>query len=130
MLVIIEFILYLGILAYHFSSAYVLVVIITVSSYSLFTVKTSGWRTKQGIKSALDKISNDRATMAIAQRLSTATDTDEIIILNGGEIKERGTDAHLLAQNGLWANMWTRQWAKPDAELKLQALNDEDTARN
>ena len=84
-------------------------------------------RTEQGIKSALDKIAKDRTTVVIAHRLSTVTDADEIIVLDGGEIKERGTHANLLTRNGLYADMWTRQREKSDAELKLQALNNEET---
>jgi ABC-type multidrug transport system fused ATPase/permease subunit len=68
--------------------------------------------------------------VVIAHRLSTVTDADEIIVLDGGEIKERGTHAYLLAQHGLYATMWARQQAVSDAELRLQALNDEDTAAN
>ena len=83
-------------------------------------------RTEQGIKSALDKIANDRTTVVIAHRLSTVTDADEIIVLDGGEIKERGTHANLLTRNGIYADMWTRQREKSDAELKLQALNNEE----
>ena len=84
-------------------------------------------RTEQGIKSALDKIAQDRTTVVIAHRLSTVTDADEIIVLDSGEIKERGTHTYLLAQNGLYATMWARQQALTDAKLRLQALNDEDT---
>ncbi|GIR94260.1 MAG: hypothetical protein CM15mP95_2800 [Alphaproteobacteria bacterium] len=51
----------------------------------------------------------------------------KLLFWNGGEIKERGTHTHLLTQNGLYADMWTRQLEKSDAELKLQALNDEVT---
>ena len=83
-------------------------------------------RTEQGIKSALDKIAKDRTTVVIAHRLSTVTDADEIIVLDGGEIKERGTHANLLTRNGLYADMWTRQREKSDAELKLRALNNEE----
>ena len=87
-------------------------------------------RTEQDIKSALDEIAKDRTTVVIAHRLSTVTDADEIIVLDGGKIKERGTHAHLLSQNGLYATMWARQLAKSDAELKLQALNEENTSTN
>jgi ATP-binding cassette subfamily B protein len=83
-------------------------------------------RTEQGIKSALDKIAKDRTTVVIAHRLSTVTDADEIIVLDNGEIKERGTHASLLCQNGLYATMWARQQALSDAELRLQALHNED----
>ena len=87
-------------------------------------------RTEQGIKSALDKIAKDRTTVVIAHRLSTVTDADEIIVLDDGEIKERGTHANLLTRNGLYADMWTRQREKSDAELKLQVLNNEETVTN
>ena len=83
-------------------------------------------RTEQGIKSALDKIAKDRTTVVIAHRLSTVTDADEIIVLDNGEIKERGTHASLLSQNGLYATMWARQQALSDAELRLQALHNEN----
>jgi ATP-binding cassette subfamily B protein len=83
-------------------------------------------RTEQGIKSALDKIAKDRTTVVIAHRLSTVTDADEIIVLDNGEIKERGTHASLLNQDGLYATMWARQQALSDAELRLQALHNED----
>jgi ABC-type transport system involved in Fe-S cluster assembly fused permease/ATPase subunit len=77
-------------------------------------------------QSALDKIAKDRTTVVIAHRLSTVTDADEIIVLENGEIKERGTHASLLSQNGLYATMWARQQALSDAELRLQALHNED----
>ena len=41
---------------------------------------------EQGIKSALDKIAKDRTTVVTAHRLSTITDTDEIIAQDGGEV--------------------------------------------
>mgnify|MGYP000311696559 CR=1 FL=1 len=44
--VIIEFALYLGIFAYYFGWAYVVVIAVTVCAYSVFTIKTSDWRTK------------------------------------------------------------------------------------
>jgi len=85
-------------------------------------------RTEQGIKSALDKIAKDRTTLVIAHRLSTVTDANEIIVLEAGEIKERGTHDELLAKNGLYATMWARQQAVSDAELRLQALHNEPDA--
>ena len=87
-------------------------------------------RTEQGIKSALDKIAKERTTVVIAHRLSTVTDADEIIVLDSGEIKERGTHPYLLAKNGLYATMWARQQEVSDARSRLQALNDEDSAAN
>jgi ATP-binding cassette subfamily B protein len=85
-------------------------------------------RTEQGIKVALDKIAKDRTTVVIAHRLSTVTDAHEIIVLDAGEVKERGTHNDLLAQNGVYASMWARQEALSDAELRLQALHNEPDA--
>ena len=45
----------------------------------------------------------------IAHRLSTVIDADEIIVLDDGRIAERGSHAALLAEDGLYAEMWRRQ---------------------
>ena len=47
--------------------------------------------------------------MAIAHRLSTVVDADEIVVLEAGRVVERGTHAELLARRGLYHQMWTRQ---------------------
>ncbi len=66
-------------------------------------------RTEDEIQATLAKISERRTTLIIAHRLSTITHADEIIVLNGGQIAERGNHAQLLAANGLYADMWKRQ---------------------
>ena len=86
----------------------------------------SGAHLDTNFGSTLDEIAKDRTTVVIAHRLSTVTDADEIIVLDNGEIKERGTHASLLNQDGLYATMWARQQALSDAELRLQALHNED----
>jgi ATP-binding cassette subfamily B protein len=45
----------------------------------------------------------------IAHRLSTVVDADEIIVLDGGRIAERGTHDKLLRKKGIYAAMWNRQ---------------------
>ena len=66
-------------------------------------------RTEKDIQIALDKVSRSQTTLVIAHRLSTIVDADEILVMNDGQIAERGTHADLLTQNGLYAVMWARQ---------------------
>lgn len=66
-------------------------------------------RTEKNIQKALNDVSRARTTFVIAHRLSTIVDADEIIVLSGGGIAERGRHAKLLTQNGLYAAMWKRQ---------------------
>jgi ATP-binding cassette subfamily B protein len=69
-------------------------------------------RTEREIDSALRLVSTDRTTLVIAHRLSTVVDADEIIVLQDGRVAERGTHAHLLAEDGLYARMWELQAAE------------------
>ena len=65
--------------------------------------------TEQEIQAALRAVSRHRTTLVIAHRLSTVVDADEIVVLDGGRVAERGTHAALLARGGLYAKMWTIQ---------------------
>ena len=71
-------------------------------------------RTEQDIQSALRVVSNRRTTLVIAHRLSTVTDADEIIVLQDGQVAERGRHASLLAMGGLYARMWALQATEQD----------------
>jgi ATP-binding cassette subfamily B protein len=72
-------------------------------------------RTEAEIQSTLNAVSARRTTIVIAHRLSTVVDADEIIVLDAGLVAERGTHRGLLAQNGLYAEMWMRQQAEREA---------------
>ena len=65
--------------------------------------------TEQEIQQALDRVSKGRTTLVIAHRLSTVVNADEILVLDQGEIVERGAHAVLLARDGVYAAMWNRQ---------------------
>jgi ATP-binding cassette subfamily B protein len=66
-------------------------------------------RTEQDIQASLRAVSIERSTLAIAHRLSTIVDADEILVIDGGRIVERGRHAALLAADGAYAAMWRRQ---------------------
>jgi ATP-binding cassette subfamily B protein len=83
-------------------------------------------QTEQEIKAALDIVSENRTTVVIAHRLSTIIDADEIIVLEAGEIAERGTHGKLLQKKGLYASMWNRQLEATEAEQKLRAVQEAD----
>jgi ATP-binding cassette, subfamily B, heavy metal transporter len=82
--------------------------------------------TEQEIQNALDEISRNRTTLVIAHRLSTVINADEIIVLSGGTIAERGTHRNLLAQNGLYAAMWERQREAREVEEQLRKVQEND----
>jgi ATP-binding cassette, subfamily B, heavy metal transporter len=75
-------------------------------------------RTEREIQTALQLVSKDRTTLVIAHRLSTVIDADEIIVLNQGEIAERGRHGDLISHDGIYAAMWReQQQAAKRAEL-------------
>jgi len=71
-------------------------------------------QTEQEILESLREISQGRTTITIAHRLSTIADADEIVVLEGGVIVERGRHDDLLARSGRYAAMWHRQMAEDD----------------
>ncbi|WP_156109844.1 ABC transporter ATP-binding protein [Cryobacterium sp. MLB-32] len=64
---------------------------------------------EQVVQQALDAASHGRTTIAIAHRLSTVVDADVIFVVDGGHIVERGTHAELLALDGVYASLYSRQ---------------------
>ncbi len=67
--------------------------------------------TEKEIQESLGEVSAGRTTLSIAHRLSTVIDADEILVLDGGRVVERGGHLDLLAQAGRYADMWMRQQA-------------------
>ena len=86
--------------------------------------------TEKEIQDALERVSRNRTTLVIAHRLSTIVGADEIIVLDQGEIVERGTHFALLAANGLYASMWDRQREAEEAREKLARVAEDEVAPN
>jgi len=86
--------------------------------------------TEKEIQDALERISKGRTTLVIAHRLSTIVGADEIIVLDKGEIVERGTHFALLAANGFYASMWNRQREAEEAREKLARVAEDEGAPN
>ena len=76
---------------------------------------------EQAIQDELDRIAVGRTTLVIAHRLSTVMDADEILVLDGGTVVERGSHAALLARNGRYASMWRLQQQEASAPLPSEA---------
>ncbi len=57
------------------------------------------------VQEALERVMSNRTTIAIAHRLSTVKDADEIIVIDGGRIVERGTHDELIAKNGYYKKL-------------------------
>jgi ATP-binding cassette subfamily B protein len=61
------------------------------------------------IQRSLAELATDRTTIAIAHRLSTVKTADQILVLEGGRVVEAGTHDALVAEDGLYANLWRVQ---------------------
>ena len=77
-------------------------------------------QTERAVQEALDRLAEGRTTIAIAHRLSTVRDADEIVVLDGGAIAERGTHEELLAAGGRYAQL-TSASTQRDAAPVLSA---------
>lgn len=68
--------------------------------------------TEQLIQKAIDQLLENRTAIVIAHRLSTIAKADEILVLEKGEIKERGNHATLMAAGGHYAHLYQTQIAE------------------
>ena len=74
-------------------------------------------KSEKAIQAELRAIAQNRTTLIIAHRLSTVVEANQILVMDGGRIIERGTHRELLSQSGAYAQMWNLQ--KQEEELHI-----------
>ena len=80
-------------------------------------------QTERLIQQALDNLMTGRTTFVIAHRLSTVRRADLILVMDGGRIVERGTHSDLLAQDGLYRDIYELQLRDQESfHEEMQAL--------
>ena len=76
------------------------------------------------IQAALERLMEGRTTIAIAHRLSTILAADQILVVDHGQIVERGTHMELLARDGLYARLYNEQFASAAEVASLSELEE------
>jgi len=66
-------------------------------------------RTEALVQTAIARLLKGRTSFVIAHRLSTVTQADQVLVIQQGQIIERGTHAELIAQQGVYANLYALQ---------------------
>ncbi len=80
-------------------------------------------RTELLLQAAMSEIMKGRTNFVIAHRLSTIKKADEILFIDGGAVKERGTHQELLQKGGLYADMYYSQFGGKVSDKKLETDN-------
>lgn len=81
-------------------------------------------RTEALVQSAIAKLLPGRTSFVIAHRLSTVTQADQVFVVQQGQIVERGTHAELMAQKGIYANLYALQLgASSDRLIGVNSLD-------
>ncbi|NOY98266.1 MAG: ABC transporter ATP-binding protein [Chloroflexi bacterium] len=78
-------------------------------------------RTERLIQQALDRLLAGRTSFVVAHRLSTVRNADVVLVVDEGHIVERGTHRELMSRNGLYANLYNRQFYTPPEQSPLAA---------
>ena len=85
--------------------------------------------TEAEILRRLRGVMRERTSIVVAHRISTVKDADEILVLDGGRIVERGSHRDLLEQGGLYAQMYRRQLLEEELEVDEEREEHEKRVR-
>jgi ATP-binding cassette, subfamily B, multidrug efflux pump len=80
-------------------------------------------RTERLIQQAFDKLLAGRTSFVIAHRLSTIRNADQVLVLNHGEIIERGTHSQLLAHHGFYYDLYMSQFRRDEEAEPVPSVN-------
>jgi len=69
---------------------------------------------EQAVQRALDTALQGRTSLVIAHRLSTVRSADQILVIDGGRVAQRGTHESLLAEGGLYAHLYRTQFSETE----------------
>ena len=78
--------------------------------------------TERLIQDALHVLMADRTTIAVAHRLSTVQDMDQILVFHKGRLREQGTHQELLSQRGLYHTLYELQYRDQESQIAPEAL--------
>ena len=70
---------------------------------------------EQVVQEALDRLMANRTTLVVAHRLSTVVNADRICVIAAGRVVESGSHKDLLARSGLYADLFSTQFASAEA---------------
>jgi ATP-binding cassette subfamily B protein len=79
-------------------------------------------RTERHIQDAMRRLMAGRTSFVIAHRLSTIRDADQILLIDGGRVVERGTHHDLIAAGGAYSRLYAGQFTAPPDSLEPQAV--------
>jgi ATP-binding cassette subfamily B protein len=82
------------------------------------------------VQRALKTALHNRTSLVIAHRLSTIREADQILVIDDGRVRERGTHEELLAQGGLYSELYHTQFAKPASNGAKPVSNGAEPASN
>lgn len=72
------------------------------------------------IQEALDELCKGRTTLVVAHRLSTIKNANEIVVINDGQIQEKGSHEQLMAADGTYAHLYRLQFRKGEKYFQME----------